>query len=296
MAITLRHAALAVLVMAVWGFNYVASKVAVTAVPPIFLMAIRFALTALVLVPFAPRPTRQQLPRLLLVAFTLGGVHFSLMFTGLKGLDASTTAIASQSQVPFAAMLAAIVFKERLGWRNLAGIVIALGGVALIAGEPRFGSHPVPLVLVVAASLVWAVSNIEIKGFTTPIGGLTLVAWISLLAVPQLLLVSALLETGQRAAIAAAGWPVLGAILYMCLAVTVFGYGVWYYLLGRYPINQMMAFTLLVPLFGVLSGVLALDDHLGWRLLAGGAATVGGVAVIVLRRPRMVIAAARRET
>lgn len=285
---TIPHMILVVFVMAVWGFNFVASKLAVTTVPPIFLMAVRFALAAVVLIPHVPRPSRSQMPRLLAAAFTLGGVHFSLMFTGLKGLDVSTTAIASQMQVPFAALLAAVVFRERLGWRRVAGMAIAFAGLVLVAGEPRLDGQLGPLAFVVAASFVWAVANVQIKGFREPMSGLALTAWISLLAVPQLLLASALLENGQLAALAGADWALIGAILYMTLAVTVMGYGIWYYLLHRYPINQMMAFTLLVPVFGVLAGVVCLDDHLTTDLVIGGALTILGVAVLVLRRRQWV--------
>jgi O-acetylserine/cysteine efflux transporter len=56
----------------------------------------------------------------------------------------------------------------------------------------------------------------------------------------------------------------------------------------RYNVNQVMPFTLLVPVFGVLSGVVFFDDRLTLPMLIGGLGTILGVAIIVVRRPRVV--------
>jgi O-acetylserine/cysteine efflux transporter len=108
-----------------------------------------------------------------------------------------------------------------------------------------------------------------------------------LFAAPQLFLASALLESGQFAAIAHADWLGWSAVAYMAILVTVISYVMWFRVLRRYPVNQAMPFTLLVPVLGVLAAALLLDEPLGWRVILGGLATVAGVGVIVLRRPRL---------
>ena len=55
----------------------------------------------------------------------------------------------------------------------------------------------------------------------------------------------------------------------------------------RYDINQVIPFTLLVPIFGVAGGVLFLGEVLTLSLMVGGCLTVAGVAIIVLRRPKV---------
>jgi O-acetylserine/cysteine efflux transporter len=254
------------LVAAVWGMNFAVVKVGLAELPPIFFVALRFAAVAVVLLPFV-RLSRNKLPQLVALSVTLGGLHFSMMFIGLRSLDVATSAIAIQLQVPFAAILAAIVFKDKLGWRRLLGMAIAFGGVALIAGEPRFGGNLLPLVLVVSAALVWSIANIQIKALGDEVDVFALSAWVALLA---------------------ASWRAWGAIAYQVVLVTIFGYGVWYSVMRRHPINQVMPFTLLVPLFGVLSGIIFLDERLTVPMLIGSAATIAGVAIIVVRRPRVV--------
>jgi len=283
---TLTDALIAGLIMLLWGVNFVAIKFGLTELPPLLMLALRFAVVALVLIWFV-RPPWEKMGRILSLSVTLGGLHFSLMFTGLQYVDASTAAIAIQLQVPFAAVLSLLVFKDFLGWRRLLGMAIAFAGVVLITGEPRVSQSLYGLGLVITAALVWAVVNIQIKEIGQ-VNGFALNAWIALLATPQLLIASFLFEDNQWQALEQASWISWGAILYMAVLVTIVGYGLWYHLMSRYEVNQTMPFTLLVPVFGVLSGVLFLNEPFTWQMAVGGAMTVAGVGIIVLRRPRLV--------
>ena len=71
----------------------------------------------------------------------------------------------------------------------------------------------------------------------------------------------------------------------MSVVITICTYWLWYRLLRRYSVNVTIPYTLLVPVFGVMFGVIFNGDDLGWRMIAGTAATIAGVAIIVLRRP-----------
>jgi O-acetylserine/cysteine efflux transporter len=276
---------LVLVVMVIWGLNFVFAKWGLEQFPPIFMMALRWAVVAAVLLPFVRVP-RQKLATILLISFTLGTLHFSLMFTGLAGTDAAVAAIAIQTQVPFAALIAAIFLKDRLGWRRATGMALAFIGIGIMAGEPRHAGNLLPILLVIAASFMWAVANIQIKQLGT-VDGNALNAYLGLFAAPQLFLVSAALETGQIEALRNADWVGWFAIAYMAILVTVISYVMWYRILRRYSVNQAMPFTLLVPVLGVLAAALLLDEPLTLRIILGGVATIAGVAVIVLRRPKL---------
>lgn len=279
------HILTLVFVTAIWGVNFVVAKLGLHEIPPLLLTALRFFLVAIVLVPFVPRPQR-ILTRILPLSVTLGSLHFSLMFIGLTRVDASVASIAIQLQIPFAAILAAIFFKDRLGWRRAAGMALAFFGVVLVAGMPRISGDRLYLVLVILASLVWAVGNVQIKALDG-IGAVTLNAWISLFSAPQLLILSLIFEHGQLAALTTAGWRGYGALVYMAIMGTIVGYGLWYAMIARYTTNMTMPFLLLVPVFGVLSGITMLGEPLSWQIVLGGLAVVAGVGVIVLRRPKL---------
>lgn len=277
------HLAMFFSIMLLWGLNFVVAKMGIAQVPPIFLIALRFALVAALLLPFVKAPRGRWL-EVFGVSVTLGVIHFSMMFTGLRSVDAATAAIAIQLQVPFASLLAAVFLGDRLGWRRALGMAIAFVGVALIAGEPRFEGQIGALGLVVGAACIWSIANFQVKRLGH-IDGMTLNGYIALFATPQLFLASALLEQGQFAALQASDWRLLFSVVYQAVCVVLIGYGAWYWLLRQYSMNQAMPFTLLVPLVGVASGVVFLDERLTIGLVIGGFLTIVGVGIITLRRP-----------
>lgn len=277
----------AMLVVALWGINFGVAKIALLEFPPLFLMGMRFIIVAACLLPFVRVP-RGKLLGVLVLSTILGTVHFPMMFNGIKGIDAATASVVAQLQVPFASLLAAVVFKDRLGWKRAIGMLVAFAGVMLIAGEPRLGDSLGALGLVVAASFAFAAANVQIKRLGN-IDGFALNAWMGLFAAPQLLILSALFERGQWDAVRNATWAGWGSLLYIAVLATIVAYGLWYRLMRRYDVNQAVPFMLLIPLFGVLSGVVLLGEPVTWTLLIGGLMTVAGVGIIVLRRPRAVV-------
>ncbi|WP_374366869.1 DMT family transporter [Dongia sp.] len=283
-----QHLALMLLCQFIWGVNFVAAKIGLAHFEPLFFVALRFSLVALLLLPVVGLPKRKLL-QLLPLSLTMGVMHFSLIFTGMRYLDAATSSIAVQLQVPFAAIMAAFFFKETLGWRRILGMTVAFAGVVLIAGEPRFGGGNLwPLLSVIGAALVWATANVQVKALGEEFDAVQLNAYIAILAAPQLLLVSFLIEGNQWPNIVNVGLAGWGALLFQSVVVAIFSYWIWYNMMRRYPVNQVMPFTLLLPMIGVISGHLVLDEVVTWQMVLGGIATVAGVAIVVIRRPAVV--------
>ncbi|MGE4220584.1 MAG: DMT family transporter, partial [Alphaproteobacteria bacterium] len=196
-------------IMLVWGANFVVSKLGLVEFPALLMMAIRFTLTAAVMVPFVRVPPRRTWPHYALLSLSIGSLHYGLMFSGLKMTDASTAAILIQLQVPFAALLAAAVLNDRLGWRRSLGMAIAFAGIVLIVGEPKIGGDPLALSLVLAAGFIWAIANVQIKWAAAhghEMDPFALSAWVAVLAAPQLWLLTATVETDQMTAMREASW------------------------------------------------------------------------------------------
>lgn len=274
---------LAFLVMLIWGINFVVAKFGLAELPAVLLMAMRFGAVALFLVPFVKVP-RGRLKRIALLSFSLGTVHYAFMFSGMARLDAGTTAILTQLQVPFSALIAALLYGEKLGWVRALGMAVAFAGVAIMMGEPRLTSDLVAVGFVIFATLVWALANIQIKELG-PVDGFSLNAYLGLFAAPQLLITSLLLESDHRIKLAEADWTmVLFTVFYLAVMVQIVSYAIWYRLLRLYPVNQVMPITLLCPVLGVLSGVVLLGEVLTWPIVIGSVATLAGVAIIMLWR------------
>ncbi|MFQ5938201.1 MAG: DMT family transporter [Acidiferrobacterales bacterium] len=276
------HHVAALITVFVWGLNFSVAKIGVGQVPPILLMAMRLTLVAILLAGFL-RPPGKALPHIVGLSVTMGGLHYSLMYTGLKGVDAGAAAIAFQLMVPFSAALAAFFFRERLSVLQMLGMAIAFGGVYLLSGEPRIAVNPLSFLMVVGGALMWAIGNIQVKQMG-PIDVMALNAWVSLLGAPQLFIASFLLEDGQLGALASADWRGWGALLYMVLGATILAHGLWYHLLRENSVNRVAPFSLLVPVMAVLLAIPILGETLTLRLVIGGALTIVGVATIQFTR------------
>lgn len=267
-------------VMLIWGLNFIAAKWGLAEFPPLLMMALRFGIVALLLCPWNRLPPR-LLPHVLALSLTLGSVHFSLMFAGLARADASLAALLTPVQVPAAAVLAALVFRERLALRLALGLLVAFLGIVLIAGAPR-ASDPAAVAMILGAAFVWAIANIQLK-FVAGADPFVLTGWIAFFATPQLVALSLLLESEHGRVMAEASWLAWGSVLYQSVAVAILSYALWYRLIRIYPVSQMMPFTLLAPVIAVAGAVLLLGEELTLRVAAGGVATMAGVAITVFR-------------
>ena len=274
---------LTIVLLLIWGVNFAISKAGLEFLPPLLFVTLRFGIAAALLVPFARIP-RGQLGMILILA-SVFAAHFALMYFGMQSVDAGIAAIASQAQVPFSSIMSAIVFKDHIGWRRALGLAIAFVGIFVLFGEPRLSAEPLPVFLILVAALLWASANILIKRMGS-FDGYALNAYIALFIAPELLIASLALEQGQVPAMINAGWVGWGAVAFVAVLVAVVSYIIWYRLLRRYPVNYIMPITLLVPVLGVLFGVLLRGEPLTWPIIAGGLVTLIGVGIIVMRRPQ----------
>ncbi|MFN7053287.1 MAG: DMT family transporter, partial [Gemmobacter sp.] len=205
----------AILVALVWGMGFVVAKGGTEDFPPILMQVLRFIVTSAALF-WALRNPRGNWGWLMLTTVVGGTIQYALTFTGLAGLGAGLAALVVQTEVPFLVLLGALLLGERPGPRKWAGIGIAFCGVALIGGLGRMEGSLSAILLVLGGAFTWALGQVVIRKIKG-LDGRAITAWIAVLAVPQLLIASALFETGQVAALQAAGWQVWATALYLGL-------------------------------------------------------------------------------
>lgn len=267
----------ALVVVSLWGFNFVVVKLGTEALPPLLLTTLRFVLVALLLVPFL-RPRREHLAGLVTLSVTFGTLHFGLLFFCLKTVDAATAAIFIQLGVPFATLGAVLLFGERMGPMRWLGLLLAFGGVVLVAGEPQ-GASLLAAALMIVSAMGWAASNLVVKRLKG-CGPLTMTAWLCLFAAPQTLVLSLILEGNPLPHLLAApamGWA---AVVYTAVGSSIIAHSLWYVLLTRHEVSRVAPFSLLAPVLGVMGGILILGEPATWQKLVGGAITLSGVALI----------------
>ncbi|MFE5625020.1 EamA family transporter [Streptomyces virginiae] len=283
------HTALAVLVAAVWGFNFVVIEIGLDHFPPLLLSALRFLVAALPAVFFVGRP-KVAWKWIAGVGIALGIAKFGLLFTGMDaGMPAGLSSLVLQIQAVFTAVLAAVLLRERPGRVRVTGMAVALAGIAVAAVDGGTSGPVLGFTLVVAAAACWGVSNVLTRKASPP-DALNFMVWVCTVPVVPLFGLSLLLEGPERdlAALRSLDWSGVGVIAYVAWVSTVFGFGAWGYLLRRYPASSVAPFSLLVPVFGMSSAALVLGEQVsGLRWLAA-VLLVGGVALTSLApaRPR----------
>ena len=271
---------IAITVPVVWGAGLVVAKPVLNDFPPILLMALRFLTAACALIWFVPIP-KAHIKTLFWVALVGATMQYGFTFNGLRHLDAGTTALIVQAEVPFLVLVAAIVLKERIGIRKVIGMCIAFAGIYLVSGQPQLRGSAVAIAMVLIGSFFWALGQIMIRRLGD-VGGLTITTWLAVMATPQLFIASLLFESGQISVITQAGISTWAAVLYLGLVMTVVGYTCWYHVLGRYPASQVGPFLLLIPITSVIGGAVFLGEQLNSFTLLGGAIVMAGVAMLVI--------------
>ena len=290
----IRDLLMALLVVIVWGSNFVVMKLGVRDIPPLLFCTLRFGFAAFPAV-LLLRPPRLPWRRVAAWGLAQFAVQFGLLLTSLKlGMAAGLASLVMQLQAFFTIGLAWAVLRERARPVQLLGGAIALAGMGVVALNLHQRTSIVGLLLMIAGASSWAVANVLARRLG-PANAVALAAWGSLYAVPPLLLLSLLTE-GVGAdlhalqAMDAASWLV---VAFQSYPATLFGFGVWAMLMRRYPAAQIAPFTLLVPVTGMLTAALVLHEPLqDWKLLAG-ALVLGGLALNQLPALRQRLRAAR---
>lgn len=277
------HKALAVAVAAVWGVNFVVIEVGLGHFPPLLFSALRFLVAAVPAVLFVGRP-KVAWKWVIGVGLALGVAKFGLLFIGMdRGMDAGLSSLVLQIQAVFTALFAAVVLRERPGGTRLLGMGIALAGIAVAAADEGASGSSAAFALVIAAAACWGVSNVLTRKASPP-DALNFMVWVSVVPVLPLLGLSLVFEGPDAGAAAIRGIDLTGAgvVLYVAWVTTVFGFGAWGWLLRRHPASSVAPFSLLVPVFGMSSAALFLDEPIGPLRWCAAALVVGGVALTSL--------------
>lgn len=275
------HYMLALLVVVLWGVNFIFIDFGLRDWPPLLLVAARFTLVVFPAIFFVKFP-RGDFRRILLIGVFMSAGQFGLLYTSMfLGLPAGLTSIVIQIQAAFTVLVAALALREFPNRRQIIGILIGLSGLGVI-GLSLQASVPIAAFLVaIGASLSWAIGNVIASGVKEGTNGVQMTVW-SALVVPVPLFVLSLLVDGPAEvahALAHPTWGVVASIVYTAGCASLIGYVIWNSLLARFPASQVAPFSLLVPLVGVLSAWLVLGDRPTVPELIGGVLLLLGVAV-----------------
>lgn len=285
---TRKDGLLALLVVVVWGLNFVVIKVGLHNMPPLMLAGLRFLLVAFPALFFVARP---KIPFRLLLGYglTISFGQFAFLFCAINfGMPAGLASLVLQAQAFFTIMLGALVFGERLQGKQLAGIALAVVGVLVLAEASLNGQHVALLgfLLTLAAAFCWASGNIfnkKIMQLETRPAVMSLVVWSALIPIVPFMAASYLLDgpSVMRNSLVNLDLTTVLSLIYLAFVATIVGYGIWGALLGRYETWRVAPLSLLVPVVGIASAALLLDEKLGALQLVGALLVMAGLYINV---------------
>jgi O-acetylserine/cysteine efflux transporter len=273
----LRHALLALAVVAVWGSNFVVIKVALEVMPPLLLAFLRFTFALLPAVFFIPRPA---VPWRHLAAYgvLIGAGQFGLLYLAVNGhIAPGLASLVVQMQVFFTIGLAMLSTGEQVRGFQWLALLLAATGIGVIAWHTDAQTSPLGLVLVLLAALSWAGGN-QVARSSGKVDMLGYVIWASLFSLPPLLVLSGWFEGPARIAqaLTTASPQVWAAVLWQSVGNTLFGYVAWGWLLARHPAATIVPMALLIPVFGMGASALFLGEPLpAWKLMAAALVMAG---------------------
>jgi O-acetylserine/cysteine efflux transporter len=281
------HIALAVLVAAVWGLNFVIIEVGLEDFPPLLLSSLRYLLASLPLLLIGGR-AGVPWKWVLAVGGAIGVVKFSLLFVGMDvGMPAGLASLVLQVQAFFTVGFAVVLLGERPHAFVAAGLALATAGLALVASGLDGVATPAGFALVIGAAAAWGIGNVAIKR-AAPADPLRFMTWICVVPPLPLLAMSLAFEGPARVGDALAGIDLggIGAVAYIAFAATTLGWGLWAYLLRHYSAGTVAPFSLLVPVFGLGFAALLLGEPLGIRTVVAAVLVVSGV-LLTQRAPQI---------
>jgi len=283
------HLLLALAVVAIWGTNFVIIRLGLDSFAPFTFAALRYTFSALPFLFFVRRPPVAW-GRLATFGMLIGVGQFGLLFWAMRAdISPGLASLVIQTQVFFTIALAGFLYRERLHPLQWPAFGLAIAGLALVGANASAGSGVTAfgVFLVTVAAMCWAAGNLVARS-AGRVDALAFMVWSSpFAAVPLWVIAVALTSPADIGrSIAQAGAVAWGAVAWQAIGNTLFGYGVWNWLLARHPASTVTPTALLVPVFGMTASALALHEGLpGWKLWAA-ALVMGGLALNMLATRR----------
>ena len=286
---SVRHRLLAIAVAAIWGVNFLAIHASLEQFPPYFLVALRFALIAVPTILLVPRP---DVPLRWLIGYGLGfgTLQFLFLYWGMSsGMPTGLASLVLQSSAPFTVVLGATFLRERVSARQVAGILVAVGGLTVVGAGRAQAADITPFLLTLAGAFGWAIGNISSRQ-ARPQNPLHLTLWMSVVPPLPMLALSLAVEGPSEIASSFSGWGssqaiwALVGLAYTVVIGTVVGSGIWTWLMARHPAGVVAPFSMLVPVVGMSTAWLVLGETVSAAELAGGAVVIAGVLLASTRR------------
>ncbi len=277
--------ALAVLIV-VWGLSIPVTKLGLADFPPMTLTALRYLAAA----PFfvwlalrAPRPPLRALAAMAAIGIVGIGIGQVSQAVGVNLTAASVATVIGATIPILVVLLAALRLGQRIRGVHVLGLLVAIGGVGVIATGGRLsalaeaGGALLGDGLMVVSAVSVALYYVLSTELAARHGVLTVAAWGSLFGTAVLLPFAAWeLATTPLQPPTASG---IASVLYLGIFVTVAGVVVWLNLMRSLPARIAAGSQYMQPLVGIVASAWLFGDAIGATFLAGAGLVLAGIAL-----------------
>lgn len=276
----------------IWGSTWLFIKIGLADLPPFTFAGIRFVLaslilTSLVLVRRARWPrTRAEWMLIAIVGVLQFTLNYGLVFWGEQHISSGLAAVLQSTFPVFGLVIAHFYLpQERMTTTKVAGVLLGVFGVAVIFSHQLSIAGKMALlgsVALVLSALFGSYGNVLVKAYGGQIDPQILAAGQMVFGFGPLLAIGIPMEGNPLNF----HWTTKAVfcLLYLVVVGSVIAFALYYWLLRNMDVTNTMLIALVTPVVAVVLGMIVLHEKLNWRLLAGGACIISGIALIVLRK------------
>jgi drug/metabolite transporter (DMT)-like permease len=264
------------IVTLLWGLNYAAIKYSNQGISPVFACTLRSVIATLcgVVYCITKKETLFHTDIRLFHGFIVGllfGLEFACIYFGMLYTDAARSVVFVYLS-PFVVAVGAHFFLkgDRLSFPKMTGLILAFAGIVIVfGGRPKTAKTTMVVgdLLEIVAAFLWGATTLYIKKFMAEkVHPINTFLYQLFFSIPILLVVSLIFEprwvTRFDSLIAA-------SLIYQSFIVAFMSYFIWFILIHQYSVSRLSAFTFFTPIFGVLSGIVLLNEEFTPSLMMG---------------------------
>ena len=259
-----------ILLTVVWGINWPILKIGVTGFPPLTFRSLCLWLGTPVLglalvamkVPF--RIPRAHWRALLVLAVFNMFIWHALIIIAVQSLSSGRAAILGYTMPMFSALLGAWFFGDQLAKRSWLGVAAASVGVVLLLWHElsNLSGRPTGVLLALAAASTWALGTQMLRRTQIPVPTLAISFWMTLMTTGVMTVLAWVFEADQWVTPSPANWF---SIVFNAVLVFGFAHAAWFYLARSLPPVASTLSVMLIPVLGVFSGAVWLNEILHWQ-------------------------------
>ncbi|ELD4947197.1 EamA family transporter [Salmonella enterica] len=271
------------LVTVLWGANFAVIELGLRNLDPFILTFLRFTFCAFPLVFFIKKPEGISLISIALYGVIFGvGLWWVVNFAMFNGLSAGLSSVFLQFSAFFTIVLSCFFLGEKINKIHISGIVTAFVGLIMIIHFSEESSTIKGVFFVIIAAMSWAVCNIIVK-LTRPANMIAFIVWSSLFSAPAVLIMTVYVK-GWGGVLSIPDDITVGSsfsVLFQAYITTVVGYMIWNNLMKKYPATEVAPLSLFVPVSGVITSYLFLDERLSVQQLISVIVVITGIFIFL---------------